>query len=315
MPRRSLLLLVPALFVIVAPTTAQNLEDLLIQVGQPYAEAYTEPMIHGIGADQNSALFHTARIPGSSLTFSIGVKVMGTYLNESDQSFRKVIPDVELNDYLDLQPGDPGYGETGDIVLEGPTVFGSPDEIGTATAYVNGLPIYQVDTIPGLVDTRWVPMFAPEGTIGGIFGFKGTIRWLPEIDLSNYGKTKYLGLGIQWSPNFLLSPTFPVDVMVGYFTQEMDLGTTIETDANSLFAAASKQFGVATVYGGLAWEDSKMKVDYIEEKTNTHVTYEQDGVMTNRVTLGATFNLGVMLNAEMGIGKMVVYSVGLMFGV
>jgi len=312
MARRSLLLLAPLLALLVVPATSQDLEELLTQVGQPYAEAYTEPLIHAFGANQNTGLYHTAHIPAGKLTFSIGVKVMGTYLNESDQSFQKVIENVPLGDYL--PEGHPNAGDTGDIVLAGPTMFGSPDDVGTATAYVNGAPVYQVEGIPGLIDTRWVPLFAPEAQIGGIFGLKGSIRWVPEIDLSDYGKTKYLGLGIQWSPNFLLTPTFPVDLMVGYYTQEIDLGTIIQTDAQSLYAAASKRFGIADVYGGLAWESSTMKVDYTQDDTDVPVSFEKDGRMTSRVTIGATLNLGVMINAEMGIGKMVVYNLGLMFG-
>ena len=313
MPRRSLLLLVPALLLAISPAVADDLEGLLSQVGSVYAESYTEPLIHAFGANQNTGLYHTAQIPSSRFTFSIGIKFMATYLHEDDGSFQKVIHDVQMSDYLD--PSHPNYNDNGDIVLAGPTVFGSPDDMGTATAYVAGVPVYQVDTIPGLVDTRWVPLLAPEVSVGGIVGLRATLRWLPSIDTGNYGKSKYLGMGIQWSPNFLLSPTFPVDVMVGYFTQEIDLGTIVQTDANSLFAAASKQFGLATCYGGLAWESSNMKVDYIETGTDTRVSYEQEGRMTSRVTLGATFNLGVKLNAEMGIGKMVIYNVGLMFGI
>jgi hypothetical protein len=305
------LYLAPVLLLIVQPVAAQDLEDLLTQVGQSYAEAYTEPLINAFGANQNTGLYHTAQIPGSGLTFTIALKASGTYLAEEDQTFRRVLRDVDLSDYLD--PGDPGYGEVGDVVFEGPTVFGDTERVGTATAYVNGVPVYQVDTIPGLVDTRWVPFLTPHFEVGGVVGLKASLRWLPSINIDNYGKTKYLGLGINWSPNFLLDPTFPVQLMVGYFTQELDLGTTVQTEANSLYAAASRQFGLADVYAGLHWEKSEMTVDYTEEETGVRVNYTDEGVMTSRFNVGATFNLGVKLNAEMGIGKMVVYSVGIMF--
>jgi hypothetical protein len=314
MPRRSLSLLIPALLALAAaPVSGQNLEELLVQVGQEYAEAYTTPLIHGFGANQNSGLYHTANIPRSRLTWSVGIKFMGTYLDEGDQTFRRVLEDVELNDYLGLEPGDPGYGERGDIVLQGPTVLGDKDTNGTATAYVNGAPVFTQETIPGLVDTRWVPLFAPEATVGGIMGLRATVRWLPEIDFSNYGKTKYLGYGLQWSPSFLFN-NLPVDVMVGFFMQDIDLGTMVQTEAESYYIAASKGFGPTTVYGGLSAESSNMKVDYVEEETQTPVKFDIDGKMKSRLTLGATFNLGVKLNAEMGIGKMVVYTAGIMFG-
>ena len=238
---------------------------------------------------------------------------MATHLNEDDQTFRKVISDVELNDYLDLSPGDLGYGETGNIVLEGPTAFGNEDTDGTATAYVNGLPIYQESTIPGLVDTRWVPLFAPEFSVGGVAGLRATVRWMPEVDLGSYGKTKYLGYGLQWSPSPFLPP-LPVDVTIGFFKQEIDLGTVVETEASSIFRAVSKGYGPATVYAGVAKESSTMTVDYREETTDTAVNFEVDGDMGSRFTLGATVDLGVKLNAEMGMGKLTVFNVGLMFG-
>ena len=321
MPRRYLLFLVP-LLLIGAQTQAQvefdngdddDLESLLTQVGREYATAYIAPLAQGWGANQNSGLFHTARIPRSRLTVSLGIKVMGTHLSEDDQTFRRVLRDVPLNDYLDLQPGDPGFGQTGDVVLEGPTVVGDPDATGTATGYLNGLPIYQMETIGGLVETRWMPLFAPELRIGGVAGLRATFRWLPAIDLGDFGETKYFGYGLQWSPGPLL-PNLPVDVMIGFFKQDIDLGNIIETDASSVFVAASKSFAMATVYGGLAKESSTMKVDYTQEDTDVQVDFEIDGEMSTRLTLGATVNLGAQLNLEMGLGKLTVYTAGLMFG-
>jgi hypothetical protein len=319
MTRRYLSFLIVFLLLPAAGAVAQDgnddddLESLLIQVGREYAAAYVMPLASGWGANQNSGLFHTARIPHSRLTFSVGVKVMGTYMSEDDKNFRRVLRDVPLNDYLDLQPGDPGFGETGDVVLEGPTLIGDPDAVGTATGYVNGLPIYQVETIGGLVETRWIPLFAPEIQVGGIAGFKAALRWLPEIDLGDFGKTKYLGYGLQWSPGPML-PNLPVDVVVGFFKQDIDLGTIIETDATSVFVAASKSFPLVTVYGGLARESSTMTVNYTREDTDTEVSFEVDGEMSTRLTLGATLNVGAKLNAELGIGKLTVFTAGLLFG-
>jgi len=307
------MLLLPVLLLVAVPVMSQDLDELLVQVGQEYAEAYTEPIVHGVGANQNTALFHTAYIPESTLTFSIGVKFMGTYLNESDQTFRKTLTDVELNDYLDLEEGDPGYGERGDIVMQGPTAMGDTNTKGTATAYVDGVPIYTMTTITGVADTRWVPLAAPEFQIGGIVGLKASVRYMPPIKLSKYGETSYLGYGLQWSPNFLL-PDLPVDLMAGFFIQSIDVGEFIETDAQSIHIAASQTHGLATIYLGAATENSTMKVDYSQIDTGTPVSFETDGRMTARATVGATFDLGVLVNAEMGIGKMVVYNIGIMFG-
>ncbi len=317
MPRSALWLL-PLVLLVAVPALAQddddeNLEELLTQVGQAYAEAYTTPLIHGFGANQNSALYHTAEIPRSRLTLSVGVKVMGTRLSEDDQTFRRVLRGIDLTGFFDLQPGDPGYGETGDVVIQGPTVIGDPDQEGTITGYVNGLPLVEQAGIAGLVDTRWIPLFAPELQVGGIAGLKASLRWLPEIDLDDYGKTKYLGYGLQWSASGFL-PTLPVDVMVGFFSQQIDAGTIVETEANSFYVAASKQYGLATLYGGVAKESSTMSVNYEEETTGAAVDFEIDGDNEARFTLGATLDVGAKLNAEIGLGKLTVVSAGLMFG-
>jgi len=312
MPKRFLMLLLP--LALVAPAQADDdLESTLSEVGEEYAVAYLTPLIHSFGANLNSGLYHTAHIPQTGLTWSLGVKVQATHLAEGDQSFRKVLRNVELNDYLDLEPGDPYYDATGDIVFEGPTACGDDETEGTATAYVDGMPVYQEGTITGLVETRWSPLFAPELQVGGVAGFKASLRWLPEIDLSEVGKTKLFGWGVQWSPNFLL-PTWPVDVMVGFSREEVDIGTIFEAEAKSFFVAASKTYGVATLYGGFAKESSSVEVAYEEERTGARVDFEVDGIMENRFTLGATLDLGVMLNAEVGMGDLVVYNVGLMFG-
>jgi hypothetical protein len=308
--RRGLMLLTPVFLAGVLCSPAEcddNLDDLLEQVGEQYAQSYIAPLVHGWGANQNSGLFHTAAIPRSRLTLSIGLKFMGTRLNEDDQVFRRVLEVDDIGEYF------PGYGGRGTIVLEGPTVVGDSDTMGRMTGYVNGLPVVSMETIEGLVNTRWIPLAAPELQVGGFHGLKVSLRWLPEITIGDFGKTKYMGWGLQWNPGFLLPP-LPVDVMVGFFRQEINLGTVVETTANSVFVAASKNFALATLYGGLAAESSTMKVSYTEQDSDVDVEFEMDGDMSARLTLGATFNLGAKLNVEMGVGNLTVYTAGLMFG-
>jgi hypothetical protein len=48
--------------------------------------------------------------------------------------------------------------------------------------------------------------------------------------------------------------------------------------------------------------------------TPSDISFSIDGVQTARGTLGATLNLGVKLNAEVGFGKLTTYSAGLLFG-
>ena len=310
-----LALLILPILPIGADAEDDGLEERLQQVGLEYAEAYAAPFIHTFGPNLVSNLFSTADIPWHGFTFGIGVKFMAAGLNENDQTFRRVIKDVNFSDFTSATS--PYYGDSGDIVISGPTIFGDTDTKGTIAFYSGGLFVGQEEGIAGQVDTKHVPMVVPELFIGGQFGLKATFRYLPEVDLGDYGKTKFKGFGLQWSAKGLL-PELPVDLMAGFFKQQLDIGTLMETTGNSYFVGASKGFSVLTGYVGLAKEDSEMTISYdyeLDGITDT-VTFSVEGIQDTRAILGGTLGVpGVQLNAEVAKGSITTYSVGLMFGI
>jgi len=298
----------------VAGAQAQDLDELLSQVGEEYATSYSSPFLYGFGPNQNANLYNTASIPWGGLTFGVGVKVMGTKLNSEDKNFRRVLEDQDLHDYF---PDDVPEGTTGDIVMSGPTIFGSTSQVGTVKGYVSGLEIASYDAIPGLVESDYVPLATPEGYIGGIFGLRGIIRWFPEVDMSSYGKTKYMGLGLQWNINGVFK-TLPVDIMIGFFDQQLEVGSILKSSGTSYHAAVSKSFPALTIYGGYAKEDSDMEIAYtyvdVDNGIDEDIAFKVEGRQDHRWTLGATLDILLKLNLEMGHGDMTTYSAGLMFG-
>ncbi|PID79770.1 hypothetical protein CSB20_09115 [bacterium DOLZORAL124_64_63] len=290
------------------PAQADDLEELLVQVGKSYAQGYSSPFIHAFGANQNAGTYQTARIPWAGLTFGFGLKMMATNVHEDDQTFSLNLENVDLGAY------DAAWaGRTGDVVMSGPTIFGDTETDGTITGYYNGLPVFQTNAIAGLVDTKFVPLAAPEAYLGGIFGLKATVRFLPSMDLGDYGKTNFLGYGLQWSPNGIV-PELPVDVMIGFFTQGLDVGSLVETNAKSYFLGVSKSFPMATVYGGLAKDKSDMTIKYIKESSDLDVMFSVDGAQKSHMTLGVSLDYLMGLNVEVNKGTLVTYSGGLMFG-
>ncbi len=293
---------------------ADSLDDKLSQVSGAYAEAYISPLVHGTGANLNSGLYTNAHIGKSQLTFEIGLKFAGTYMSEDDKAFSRY-QTVILDEDLGFNPGDPLYGEEAVLEFIGPTVLGDTDTDGEANVYVDGILVDSEPTISGVVDTRWVPLIIPEGSIGGIAGFKVTLRWLPSVSLGDLGKVKFFGFGLQYCVNNLIQ-TLPIDVVVGYFRQDLDIGKSLDTDASSFFLGLSRTSSVLTVYGGGALESSKMKVDYtwVSPNGNVPVSFETDGVQEGRLTIGAMVDVGLRIYAEANAGKLAVYSAGLMFG-
>ncbi|MBE0565088.1 MAG: hypothetical protein IH621_03960 [Krumholzibacteria bacterium] len=302
-------LAVAVLSVLVAGSaaSADELEDLLVQVGRDYAVGYSSPLIHGFGPSQNANLFHTAAIPRTRFTFGVGVKFMGTYLAAEDQSFRTVRSNIDLGDY------DPSFaGQNGTVVMAGPTLFGDTETDGAVIGYANGIEVFRESTIPGLVDTRWVPMVTPEAYVGGLAGLKLIVRYMPSIG-TDIGDVKYWGIGGQWNLN-AVAPTLPVDVMIGYMTQKFEAGSIVEADATSLHLGVSKSLPALTFYGGFAKESSSMDVTYVYEGTGTDVSFAVDGRQETRFTLGLTLDILMKLNVEMGHGDLTTYSAGLLFG-
>jgi len=157
----------------------------------------------------------------------------------------------------------------------------------------------------------------PEVSVGGIAGMRVTVRWLPEIDAGDAGKIKLWGWGLQYGLTSAM-PNLPVDVMVGFFKQNLDVGNVIETDATSWFLAASKSVGVLTFYGGAAKESSNFKAHYTwnrSDGTEVPVALEVEGTQKSRFTLGASLGIGVRLSGDVSIGsELTTYTAGLGFG-
>jgi len=114
--------------------------------------------------------------------------------------------------------------------------------------------------------------------------------------------------------------TCALPILVGFFTQEMDVGSVYQSKANSYFIAASKKFTRLTVYTGFAKEDSELDVGYefihpTDPTLNTDVSFLVEGSQESRFTVGATLNVFVNLNLEVAFGdKLTTYSAGLMLG-
>lgn len=298
-----------------APAAAQDLDEVLREVGEDYARGYLAPLTTGVGAAELSGLCTTADIPFERLTFTVGVRVSAAHIAEDDQHFRRV-RQVTLDERYGFDPGDPLYGQTGTLVIDGPTALGDEDVPGELTVYSQGVPVYSETGIEGLWESRWVPLPVPEVSVGGIAGFRATVRWLPTFSVGEVKDISFRGIGLQYGLGRLLTG-LPLDAAVGVYLQRLDIGDVLEATATSWFATVSRTAGLLTVYGGLALESSDFDIDYSREidGQTERIAFTMEGDQDSRGTLGATIGgNGPMLNLEAGFGTMTTVSAGLMMG-
>ncbi len=57
-----------------------------------------------------------------------------------------------------------------------------------------------------------------------------------------------------------------------------------------------------------------MDVSYTYSETGEEIAFSLDGVQKNRMTIGATLNMGLKINGEIGMGDLTSFSGGLLFG-
>ena len=109
-----------------------------------------------------------------------------------------------------------------------------------------------------------------------------------------------------------------MDVAAGIFYNRFTVGDLIKFRGLSIGAQASKGFGPANLYGGLAWESSTMNLKY---QTNDPIAQDAKididlkGDNNFRLTLGGGLSLGFFkLFADVNLGPVTNFSGGLGFG-
>ncbi len=276
---------------------AQNqFEDAVKQLSSDNVRGYLQPFVNSFGANLNSGVYHTASIPEQGISFRLDLIGMGTLIGDAEKQFTGIPP----------QPFDQTPVPTA-------TVFGDQ---GTTVTQSSGVS-YQFQN--GQVKTSFVPLAAPQLTIGSIAGTQAVIRYVPIPEISNFPKVTLFGIGARHSISRYL-PESPVDLAVGLFWQSFKIGDIIDAHALNFGGEVSKSFSVLTVYGGMQYETSSIDLSYTYtgpgSTPNTKVALSIDGENKFRVTGGLGLNLAILnLAADISVGKVTVVSGALGFGI
>ena len=318
------------------------------------ARSYVEPVIGSFGSNLNTGWITKAPSP-VKFSFSIDLKIvaMGSMLSDAAKTFSTVgsfnLTDQQAQDIAAaLAPNDQTkqniiinnlLNKAWAVRFSGPTIAGSKDEhvildFQGQTVY-NGqtnvpIPNYDLTDVKGFLNNLSIfPTATIQLGIGTFMGTNIAIRWFPKVNIKDMGDFSYWGFGLIHNPEVWFPDTqFPVDLAVGYFYQDLKVGTIFETKAHMFGVYASKSFGsiiAFTPYVGLSTETSTTTINYDYEyseiingnpvQQTTNINFQMDGTNSAGFTIGAAFKLAILnLNIDYKFANVKTASAGLTFG-
>ncbi|HDZ27407.1 hypothetical protein LCGC14_0569030 [marine sediment metagenome] len=341
----------------------EDLQEFLAGLSMDAASKYVAPIVSAFGMNLNGGWFHKAP---SAKKFGFNVEVglvgMATFYpkgvehlsfdtsgdfrfstaqaEQLIQSSGLVLPlDVENALIAQITQQNFTVNISGATVIGDPTDYIEIDFSGADITFTDpgtGLPRTEtlgidVITLPiggfaAISDLSFLPLAAPQLSLGTVLGTRVTFRYLPSITLDEeLGKFKYFGFGIQHNPGVLLPTPLPFDVGVGYFTQTLEIGTLFKAKTTAFGINASKRLGVGAInitpYAGFMLETSNIDITYdfiLDEGTIDEqvipIAFELEGENRSRITLGLSIRLLMLnFNADYNIGKYNSVTVGVMF--
>lgn len=305
---------------------SEDLGDVIQDVGGDYARLYVQPLVDAFGADINSGLYHSADISSGLFPLVdvyVGAEAFGAFLAPEAQTLSLNYTRTETFTYEDEEYDIPVTY----TVADAPTVFGR-SEAGEITAQVDttidGRHIEEERSfriLPGVINTRFVPLLVPQVKVGtSLIGTELTVRYLPQIDLGDYGAFNMYGIGIRHNVSQYI-PLLPLDISTQVMYQTLGIEDAEENDIVSAEAwavnvAASKSLLLLTVYGGVQIERTTVDVEYTldpedDRVPETTVGLDLSGKNKVRALAGASLNLGLFnVHADYSLGNINVVSAG-----
>ena len=279
-----------------------QLVDRMQKFGEDFAKGYSGPFTDAFGASLNSGWYSSADV-SDGLDLYVGVRVMLMPIPDDAKKFK--IKSIWNNTEQEI-----------------PTAFGDETEVPISGAPAGVNPA----NYPKGFNFGFAPMFVPHISVGNIFGTRLMLRYLPKVKVGDIGDFEFFGIGVQHSISRYI-PLVPLDVSVLVAYQSFSVGSAVSAKAFTIGAQASKSFTVLTVYGGFAYESSKMTFDYdatfdvpnpppptATTTVTKHIGFDTNGKNNFRATVGLAVSLAVVkISADYSLASQPVATLG--FGV
>lgn len=274
--------LLPLVLLLALPAGADELEDNLSVYSEENAAGYIQPLADLLGANLNSGLFRSARIPESGFRLSFEIPAMITRVSDDDRTFSATTEEGFFPEQTVDAPTAVGPGEA--VIADGVG--------GTQFAFPGGLSINSI------------PLAMIQIRVGRLHGTEAILRYI-SIDVSDedLAKVSLFGLGLQHSISQYLQSDLPLDLSAGFFWQSYKIGENesgsdfIKGSAFTIGVQGSRQYGKPMMfiepYAGLALDTHSMEVSYESEASGEpeDITLNPDRSTNLHLTLGAMFKI------------------------
>ena len=275
-----------------------KLEKKIRQYGEENGIGFIKPLVTAFGTNLNTGLYNTAKIL-KPFRFSVSFYGMLAFVPKEDKTFMATRPDLYVED--------PFSGETIYLYL--------PEEIETATALGGDGEDFDLNpdldgkvnfdnlipkSLPNGGRLNSVPLFIPQFNMGLPYGNEIMLRIFPTYEVSeDTGEIGFWGIGLKHSIDQYLPGIFPIDIAVQGVYQYAKITDVLELTDFAVNAQISKKFMMWTLYGGLGYENTKLKAEYktyvydieTEEYEQVKVKFEVEGENDFRATIGFRYTL------------------------
>jgi hypothetical protein len=262
------------------------------------AQGYMQPALDLFGADMLAGTYQSASIPTMGLEISLDLVGMVAPVTDTRKNHTVASPT--------------GFTPS---TYQTATIFG-----GQGTTVVDSRDsILSYRSPDGILNTAIAPIVVPQLRVGSLYGTEVMIRFfqVPKSLTKSFPDITLFGAGIRHNLSQYF-PTLPVDLAAGAFYTTFTTGDLADFRGYSFGIHASKGFAVLTLYGGLDYEASKLKLQYTSRNAvdlGQDIEVRLDGQNTFRITAGAKLSLGVFhLFGDVNLGQVTHFSGGIGLG-
>lgn len=256
-------------------TSSQGVEETLGSLPKTAAQEFAQPLVNAVGANLNTGWMTMApEAKMSGLTLRLGLVGVGSFIDGEDDIFQLLgtIFQFQENEARELaQMAIPGFdllpqAQQDAIVKEiatteftadvtGPTVFGGEDDKLVVTTQTQEVTVDNItyiipsetitfDDVTGLWDKGIFPTVVPQLSLGTFYGTQATIRYLPDIKLSeDIGTLSYFGWGIQHNPLIWFKNPLPVNIALSFFKQSLKIDDAVKVNTTAYAPRSARPSG------------------------------------------------------------------------